>query len=124
MSPLENTDSPASNANGGRRNRVPISAEGSGPQYDRYHQEQLARSTGVEFPGRLIGLMCAASDPAVAAGLLAEWRWIDGGSDQSPFALWVRKRHSPSNVLFYCMEAVTEATLTLIIYGVSLWGTA
>lgn len=39
------------------------------------------------------------------------------------FGRWVRKRHSPSNVLYYCVVAVTDATLTLIIYGVNFWGT-
>jgi hypothetical protein len=39
-------------------------------------------------------------------------------------ALWMRKRHSPSNVLFCCVVAATDATLTLIVYGVKSWGAA
>lgn len=39
-------------------------------------------------------------------------------------ALWMRERHSPSNVLFCCVVAVTDATLTLIVCGVKSWGAA
>jgi hypothetical protein len=39
-------------------------------------------------------------------------------------AFWMRKRHSPSNVLFFCVVAVTDATLTLIVCGVKSWGAA